>query len=463
MWVETINKAELNNEVQQITADLTQEEKREIANKAKLPTVTVSEKKANQESGVAEKIPEDQANNMRMFVEKYGKNPKFEKIIQSIIIDGGANGEKFIPFWPKQRELENTITNVTKSLSEKGYNRKLFLEQKWLVVPTDISTPNSQFLDAQLKNNLNEEQQSDLLNKWLSAARALQMLDVFNRDQIQTLVSNPKFTIKVEPYKEIKNELKFASFNVLTNSEMLKRNPLPWEVKFKFSEISSVQSGTEGGEYNPDALKVNQYSIWSISNKKIIDPVTKEEKYSINRSNTNSTTTTPDPVVGQWIWTTALKTIIGPYQSKAFSSWTYTKDLYTNMENFSPYVINKNDNIQKQIINGNERTERNWPLYEVNILANKIGPDHRLNNYFDIKREKNTISWRDKIVSITMKNSLRSGDVNKDYQTSLDIINKIYQEQGIVDENFNTFFMKNKEHIQNDNDYKNLLATGFVK
>jgi len=103
-------------------------------------------------------------------------------------------------------------------------------------------------------------------------------------------------------------------------------------------------------------------------------------------------------------------------------------------------------------------------LYEINILANKIDPNHWLNDYFDIKREKDPVSLRENISSITMKPTLRSGDLGKDYLTSLEILDRIYKEQNISDPKFTEFFEKTKEqYTQNQKIFNQMKATGFVK
>jgi len=445
---------------EQLTWTLTPEQKLKVANTGKLPSTKVEEIKANQESGVAEKIPESQANALKSFIDTYAKNPKFDKLIKTFVIDWGANGENFIAFGPRQKQMEKSIAKVTESLGVKWYDWKSFIQKQWLVLPPKLWNEEWS-LNDQLAN-LPENQQSDLLNKWLSITRAFQMLDAFTGEQIKTI--SPKLDIKAKPYENISTQLKFASFNTLINSEILEKDPTPWEIKFKFSELSSVQSWTEGGVYNKNLLKANIFSLWSILNRKSVDTKTNVSKSTIRRSDSDGMINAPDHRVGQGIWPSAVRDIIGgSFYTWKWLSWEYFKKIYSDLDNFSALRVTKNDNISKQIVNGNERIPNTWPLYEVNIFANKIGPDHWLNNYFDIKKEKNPVSWNEEIKSISMKKSLRSGDVAKDYITSLEILKKVYDEQKISDTKFDAFFADNKQRMENKKTYNDMIATGFVK
>ena len=471
MWGETLNaadnKVENKDKVNERAWDLSPELRQKVAdtdkNVSKINDVVEKEKKTNennikpvdvvgQQTGVAEKIHPKKADKIRLYIDTYTKNPKFGKVITGYTIDWGANGEFFDAAWNDKKDLEETLAEVTTSLKSKNYNWENFAKSKWLVIPPTIWNW-VWSLDDQLNALSSPQAKSDLLNTWLSVARAFQMLDVFDAEQMKVVL--PKLTMSANFYKgKPSSELKYAKFEAMVDPNQLEKYPLPWEVRFKFSEISSVQSWTEGGDYNPNSLKADTYSLWSISNRKLVDQKTNVPVSSINRSNSSGGVKEPDPRTGNWIWATALQELIGKsFINWPIPSWTLVKDVYSHLNNFNVFGVN-----------GNERTQNSWPLYEINILANKIDPNHWLNDYFDIKREKDPVSWRENISSITMKNTLKSSNLGKDYLTSLEILDRIYKEQNISDPKFTDFFEKTKaEDIQNKKDLNQMLATGFVK
>jgi len=81
-------------------------------------------------------------------------------------------------------------------------------------------------LDDQLNALSSPQAKSDLLNTWLSVARAFQMLDVFDAEQMKVVL--PKLTMSANFYKgKPLSELKYAKFEAMVDPNQLEKYPLP--------------------------------------------------------------------------------------------------------------------------------------------------------------------------------------------------------------------------------------------
>jgi len=81
-------------------------------------------------------------------------------------------------------------------------------------------------LDDQLNALSTPKAKSDLLNNWLSVARAFQMLDVFDAEQIKVILPKLKISANFYPGKT-SSELKYAKFEIMVDPEILRKITIP--------------------------------------------------------------------------------------------------------------------------------------------------------------------------------------------------------------------------------------------
>ncbi len=446
MWINALNNStESLNQVDNLTEtakNLTPEEKTDISKKIKLPEIkkdNINKEQSNQQMAKAESLSTEKVAKIHNFVDKYANHESFGNAIKEYTIVWMADANEFVTWWPEQKKLEEQLVSISQSLIQKWFDRSTILNKQNIQIW-------EWFLENQIKNLTNPKEKSDKLNKRLSIARALELLNSFSAEQIRTIA--PKLKIKTKIADEKGWEYRKSSFDTkIDNIFMPNSNPPAGNIVFNFSQIWRRITGTQWWTkiYNDKDVWADEFKLWAIKTHI-------QYKHSKrNRENPNLIDTRKKEInkwERNWSWS--------KNQEAEKSQWWKFGDTFKNE------ITNKFDNtnswkfiIENQKSYNSQFTDA-WPKYSINILADKIdenGKDSWITEYFDIQRNTDGL-----VTSIQMKDTLRSGNAYDDYKAAIAILKRLNIEEPTswVSEHINKYNKSLLKKQENDSFYNHL-------